>query len=187
MTYADLFSRPEGEKHEIYGGELVITQSPLPRHSKTQGALRRFVGGPYDDDHGFGGPGGWWIFIEVDIELSAHDVVRPDMSGWLRERLPNPGEVRPIRVSPDWVCEVLSPSTTKYDRGIKRSLYHEHGAGHYWIVDPEARLVEVFVRGDETWSLHGTFDESMAVALPPFLEVELPIARLFLPKEVSSE
>ncbi|MEM6789286.1 MAG: hypothetical protein AAF715_17315 [Myxococcota bacterium] len=59
------------------------------------------MGGPFDDDDGHGGPGGWWIFVEVDVALSTHDVVRPDVAGWRRERLRDPGEKRPIEIGPD--------------------------------------------------------------------------------------
>src|SRR5687767_11118517 len=105
-TYADLLALPDDVRAEILDGEIVALPAPRPRHSKPQGALRRFIGGPFDDDDGFGGPGGWWIFVEVDIQLGA-DVVRPDLSGWRRARLPEP-DVRPITVVPDWVCEIVS-------------------------------------------------------------------------------
>lgn len=181
-TYADLLSLDDDVRAEILGGQIVTSPAPLPRHSKSQGALRSFVGRPYDDDDGHGGPGGWWIFVEVDVELGPHDVVRPDLSGWRRERLPDPSNERPIRMAPDWVCEVLSPSTLAVDRNQKRALYHRHGIGHYWIVDPEARLVEVFSHADAGWTLVGTYGDDETVAMPPFVEVEVPIGRLFLPK-----
>jgi len=182
-TYADLLRLGDDARAEILSGRVVTSPpAPLPRHSKSQRAIGSFIGRPYDDDDGHGGPGGWWIFTEVDVELAPHDVVRPDLSGWRRERLADPGEERPIRVAPDWVCEVLSPSTSALDRTEKRDLYHRHGVGHYWIVDPEARLVEVFARADAGWTLVGTFGEADEVAMPPFLEVVVPIGRLFLPR-----
>ena len=186
-TYRDLLRLPEDVWGEVLGGEVVTAPAPLPRHSKSQGALRSFVGRPYDDDDGHGGPGGWWVFVEVDVELTAHDVVRPDLAGWRRERLLDPGTQRPIRVAPDWVCEVLSPSTASRDRNQKRTLYHRHGVGHYWLVDPEARLVEVFAHAEVGWTLVGTYGDEDTVALPPFLEVEVPIGRLFLPRPTDDD
>src|SRR5258708_4967002 len=115
-TYADLQALPEGTRGEVLAGAVVVSPAPLPRHSKAQGVTRRFVGGPFDDDDGRGGPGGWWIFVEVDIALGPHDIVRPDLSGWRRERLSQPGSKRPIDVVPDWACEVLSPATASRDR-----------------------------------------------------------------------
>ena len=113
--YDDLLALPEEVHAEILGGEITTLPAPRPRHSKPQGALRRFIGGPFDDDDGFGGPGGWWIFVEVDVQLG-DDVVRPDLSGWRRERWPEP-DTRPIQVVPDWVCEVLS----RVERGTRQS------------------------------------------------------------------
>lgn len=180
-TYADLAALPEGTRAEVIGGELHTSPAPLPRHSKAEGAIRRFVGGPYDDDDGARGAGGWWNFLEVDVELATHDIVRPDISGWRRDRLPDPGTERPIHVAPDWVCEVLSPSTASLDRGSKRELYAAHRVGHYWLVDPDARIIEVFENADGRWVLVGTYHAGQTAALPPFVEVEIPLGRLFLP------
>src|SRR5262245_18913222 len=116
-TYADLLTLSEDVRAEIIGDEIVTLPAPRPRHSKPQGALRRFIGGPFDDDDGFGGPGGWWIFVEVDVQLGG-EIVRPDLSGWRRDRLPDP-DVRPITVTPDWVCEVISTRYQAHDRVTK--------------------------------------------------------------------
>ena len=186
-TYEDLLNLEEDVRAEVLGGRVVTSPAPLPRHSKSQRALGSFIGRPYDDDDGHGGPGGWWIFVEVDVELEAHEVVCPDLSGWRRARLPDPGSARPIRIAPDWVCEVLSPSTEARDRNQKRALYHRHRIGHYWIVDPEARLVEVFAHAEAGWTLVGTYGDGESVAMPPFLDVEVPIGRLFLPMPAESE
>ena len=87
-TYEDLFALPKDVRAEIVGGEIVTQPAPRPRHLKPQRALGRFIGGPFDDDDGFGGPGGWWIFIDADVALGEH-IVRPDLSGWRREGLPD--------------------------------------------------------------------------------------------------
>lgn len=179
-TYEDLRALPPGERAEILDGEVLLLPAPRPRHSKPRGALRRFIGGPYDDDHGHGGPGGWWIFVEVDVRLG-DEIVRPDLSGWRRERLPNP-DVRPISIVPDWICEVLSESNEAHDRVTKRRLYAEHGVGHYWIVDPDARTLEALTLQDGRWVDAGSFDESSTARVPPFEEIELPVSRIFLPR-----
>lgn len=180
-TYADLLRLPEGVRAEVLGGRMHTSPAPLPKHRKAQGAIRRFVGGPYDDDDGFGGPGGWWIFVEVDVQLTPHDVVRPDLSGWRRARLRDPGDKRPIEVAPDWVCEILSPTTARHDRVTKRDLYARHRVGHYWIVDVDARTLEVFELQQGKWVLAGNFDDTATARVAPFEEVELAVARLFLP------
>ena len=180
-TYDDLLSLPEDVHAQILGGELVVSPSPLPRHSKSQGSMRRFIGGPFDDDDGHGG---WWIFVEVDVRLATHDIVRPDLAGWRRERLPRPGNARPIDVVPDWICEVISPRTAALDRVKKRALYARHGVGHYWMVDPEARTLEL---DGGRWVEVGAWDESARVRIPPFAELELELGRLFLPRDADGE
>jgi Uma2 family endonuclease len=179
-TYQDLRALPEDVRAEIIAGEISTLPSPRPRHSKSQGALRNFIGGPYDDDDGYGGPGGWWIFIEVDIQLGP-DVVRPDLAGWRRARLPQP-DVRPITVAPDWICEVLSPANEAHDRVTKRRIYAEHGVAHYWIVDPDARTLEALTLENGRWVDAGSFDDQAQARIAPFTEVMLPVGRLFLPR-----
>jgi Uma2 family endonuclease len=186
-TYDDLLAFPEDVRAEIFDGQIVVSPSPLPRHSKAQGSMRRFIGGPFDDDDGHGGPGGWWIFVEVDVRLAPHDVVRPDLAGWRRERLPRPGNVRPIDVVPDWICEVISPSTAAVDRVKKRALYARHGVGHYWMVDPEARTLEALELDGDRWVEVGAWDESAVVRIPPFAALELELGRLFLPRDADGE
>lgn len=180
--YEDLFTLPEGTRSEIVRGVIETSPAPLPRHAKVQGTLRSFIGSPFDDDDGRGGPGGWWILLEVDVRLSPHDIVRPDLSGWRRERLIDPWDQRPIDTRPDWVCEVLSPSNAAYDRVTKRRLYAEHGVPFYWIVDPEEATLEALALRDGSWVDVGTYDETAIVRVPPFEAIELEEGRLFAPR-----
>jgi len=181
-TYADLLALPDEVRAEILAGQVVTAPAPLPKHSNAQRALGRFIGGPFHDDDGHGGPGGWWIFVEVDVAFGPHDVVRPDVAGWRRERLPRPAEQRPIEVTPDWICEILSPSTSARDRVTKRDLYAAHGVSHYWIVDVDARTLEAFSLHEGRWMLEGNFDESATARIRPFDAIDLDLGRLFLPR-----
>ena len=181
-TYADLEALPEDVRAELIGGQIVALPAPLPRHSKVARALGRFIGGPFDDDDGHGGPGGWWIFPEVDVQLGA-EVVRPDVSGWRRGRLLDPGDIRPITVAPDWVCEVLSPSNEAHDRVYKRNLYAGAGVGYYWLINPAERVLEALALRDGAWGELGAYDDTAtAVRIEPFQQVELDVGRLFLPR-----
>lgn len=180
-TYDDLLALPEDVKAEIIDGVVITQHAPLPRHSKVQGSLRRFIGGPFDDDDGFGGPGGWWILLEVDVRLAPHRIVRPDLTGWRRERLPEPWEVRPIDTRPDWVCEVVSPSNAAADRVRKSRLYAESGVPFYWIVDPAERTLEALRLEEGRWVDAGRFDGTSAARVPPFEAIELDVGRLFPP------
>jgi Uma2 family endonuclease len=182
-TYADLLAFPEHVRAEILAGEIVTTPAPLPRHLRVQRSAGRFIGGPFDDDDGHGGPGGWWIFAEIDIALGPHSVVRPDLAGWRRERLPKPGSVRPIEIVPDWVCEVISRSTAARDRVYKRELYARSGIPYYWMIDPDQRVLEALMLRDGGWVEVGAYDDASVARIAPFEAIELEVGRLFLPKD----
>jgi Uma2 family endonuclease len=181
-TYRDLLELPDDVRAEIVAGEIVALPSPLPRHSRVQRALSRQIGGPFDDDDDRGGPGGWWILLEVDIQLSATDIVRPDMSGWRRDRLPDPWDARPIDVVPDWVCEVLSASNAAHDRVTKRSLYAQYGVRYYWLVDPLERTLEALRLEGPRWLEIGSYDDTSVSRIEPFEAIELEVGRLFPPR-----
>lgn len=185
-TYDDLRRLPDDVRAEVVSGSIVTMPSPRPRHSNVQGSMRRFIGGPFHDDDGFGGPGGWWIFVDVDVQLGSHDIVRPDIVGVRRERLANP-DVLPLPIIPDWICEVLSPSNEPHDRVTKKNLYARYGVHFYWIVDPSARILEAFELRNGLWTNIGSYDENDTPRIAPFDAVELPIARIFLPRSAVSE
>ena len=105
------------------------------------------------------------------MALGPHDIVRPDLAGWRRHRLPDPGDRRPIDVVPDWVCEILSPSTSRRDRVTKRNLYAEHGIPSYWIIDADTRTLEAFELSDKRWVLAGAYDEAAVARIAPFEEI----------------
>lgn len=182
-TYDDLLALPSDVRAEVIDGQIVTAPAPLPRHSRVQRAAARFIGGPFDDDDGRGGPGGWWIFVEVDVRLGPHDVVRPDLAGWRRERFPRPGAVRPIDVSPDWVCEISSPSTAAQDRVHKRALYARSNIPHYWLCDPEARVLEALTLREGVWVEAGVYGDGTVARIPPFEAIEFEVGRLFLPRD----
>src|SRR5262249_34896002 len=94
---------------------------------------------------------------------------------------------RPLRIVPDCVCEILSPSTGARDRVTKRQLYARHGVGHYWLVDPVSRTLEALELRSGTWVDAGTFDETAMARIAPFDAIELPVGRLFLPRAPQTE
>ena len=185
-TYADLQALPEDTRAEIVHGAILTQPAPLPRHAKAQGALRRFLGGPFDDDDGFGGPGGWWILLEVDVQLATHQVVRPDLAGWRRAHLPSPWDERPITTRPDWICEVVSPSNAAMDRVTKRRLYAEHGVPFFWIVDPAEGTLEALRLEAGAWVEAAVLDGTAVARIPPFEAIELAVGRLFAPPPVTT-
>jgi Uma2 family endonuclease len=83
-----------------------------------------------------------WLQSPISGMKGLPTIARPDLAGWRRERLPNPWDVRPIEVVPDWICQVTSTSNAGYDRVTKRELSALYGVSHYWIADPVARTLE---------------------------------------------
>lgn len=119
---------------------------------------------------GHGGPGGWRMLVKPELHLGG-DVLVPDIAGWRADDL-EPGALRgaAAEIVPDWVCEVLSPSTAAYDRTEKRAKYLRHGVGYLWLVDPVERFIEAFEAhtGERAWRLVGTFADGAPAHLAPF-------------------
>lgn len=164
-TYADLEAVPPHFVAEIIDGELVVHPRPAPPHAVASNALADEVTGPFQK--GRGGPGGWVFMGEPELHFGP-EVVVPDLAGWRRERLPAMPGTAYVEVAPDWVCEVISRSTEKHDRGAKRHIYAEAGVAYLWMLDPLARLLEGFSLAEGKWVLAGTFSESDDVSAAPF-------------------
>lgn len=173
--YEDLLRLPEHVTGEILNGELHTQPRPSSRHSMVESAMARDLGAPFGS--GRGGPGGWVILVEPEVHLGPHVLV-PDLAGWRRERLPIVPEGY-IDIAPDWICEILSPSTARKDRAIKLPLYGQLGATHAWLVDPAAKTVEVLRYGDDHWLLLGSFGEDDSMRAEPFDAVAIELALLW--------
>lgn len=173
---------PETVVAEIIGGELLAMPRPHRQHVHAASALGEELGPPFR--RGRGGPGGWVILDEPELRVgSLPDIVIPDLAGWRRERIPADflaGTEPPfITLAPDWVCEVLSPSTERVDRGRKLDLYRREGVAHVWLVSPALQTLEVLRRHDLGWLLVATFEGNSAVRAEPFDAVELDLAALW--------
>lgn len=164
-TYADLCAIPAHLVAEIINGTLYTHPRPSPRHARASSLLGGKLIGPFDE--GSDGPGGWWILDEPECHLG-FDIVVPDLAGWRRERLPKLPEGAYFDISPDWVCEVLSPGTAKLDRVEKMPLYARQGVSHIWLIDPIERTLEVFENTPNGWLLLGAFENDDAVSIAPF-------------------
>jgi Uma2 family endonuclease len=175
-TYEDLRAVPEPLVAEILFGELVTHPRPAPPHASAASALGGALTPPFQ--FGRGGPGGWVILDEPELHLGEHVVV-PDLAGWRREHLPTMPETAWIEVAPDWVCEVLSPSTERYDRGDKRIIYAEAGVSHLWHIDPVLRMLEVFELKAGKWLLLDVFRDNAEVAAQPFADPSFPLGLLW--------
>lgn len=105
--------------------------------------------------------------VEPELHLGPHVVV-PDIAGWRVERLTPFPETAFIETPPDWLADILSPSTQAIDRTDKLAIYAESGVGHCWYVDPIARTLEVFALTGNKWLLENAFKDADPVTAPPF-------------------
>lgn len=175
-TYADVLAAPDHLVAELIDGTLETHPRPAPRHGLAANLLGYELTGPFD--RGRGGPGGWVFIVEPELHLGS-SVVVPDLAGWRRETLPAIPDTPYLTVRPDWVCEILSPSTEHLDRGRKRDVYAEAGVGHLWLLDPRIRFLEAFALAAGRWLLSGTAKSGSEVRLPPFDAVGFALDDLF--------
>ena len=182
-SYDDLKRLPDHVVGEILAGELIVSPRPASPHARASSVLGADLTAPFDrQGSGAGGPGGWWILDEPELHFG-EDVVVPDLAGWRRERLPRLPSVPAFELPPDWVCEVLSPSTAQVDRGRKMPVYARVNVPHLWLLDPIVRSLEVYRRRDDGWLLVATHTGDERVRAEPFDAVELELARWWLPTE----
>ncbi len=175
-TYEDVLSAPEHKVAEILDGELFLSPRPAPRHSV---AASRLMGALVPFEDGQGGPGGWWILFEPELHFG-DNVVVPDLAGWRRERMPAIPDAAFFTLAPDWVCEVLSPSTERIDRGRKLRIYAGAGVAHAWFVNPVERTLEVLRLRDGAWTIVAVCSGSDTVRVEPFDAIELALGRLWV-------
>ncbi len=179
-TYEDLLALPEHLVGELINGELIVSPRPAMRHLLAVDGLGDDLRGPFGRDPS--GPGGWWIVSEAELHLG-RDVLVPDLAGWRRERMPLPPDAPFVEIAPDWVCEVLSPSTEAVDRKLKLPKFGAAGIPHAWLVNPIARTLEAYERQADRWSLVATFSNDDRARIVPFDAIELDLARLWLPED----
>ena len=177
--YAELEALPENLTGEIINGQLYTQPRPTTPHALVESGLAMDIGSAYH--RGRGGPGGWWILVEPEIHFVRDaEVLVPDLAGWRRERMPRLPRDQRIEVIPDWVCEILSPSTARKDRMTKMPVYARYGVAYLWLVDPLARTLEAFALREGRWTVMGLFQEQEAVSVEPFQEIALELGALWM-------
>jgi len=146
-TYQDLLSLPESptRRHEILAGKLYVTAAPRVNHQRVVldlGAMMHTLARGHELGEVVVGP----VAVHVHDEM----VFMPDLVFVRAERMHILDPEGDIHGVPDLVVEVLSASTRSYDRNLKRKHYMDSGVPELWLIDIEARAVEVWrVRADE--------------------------------------
>ncbi|MCA9701774.1 MAG: Uma2 family endonuclease [Myxococcales bacterium] len=176
-TYDDVLAAPAHMVAEVLAGELHLQPRPAIAHALATSALGEELGPPFK--RGKGGPGGWWIVDEPELHLGG-DILVPDLGGWRRATMDGFGQTQAyVETRPDWVCEVLSPSTEKIDRAIKLPIYAREQVGHAWLVNPLLRTLEVLRLVDGRWTNLGTYRDDEVVQAEPFEAFALELAVLW--------
>ena len=165
-------SLPKGTRAELIDGELFMSPSPKRLH---QNAVLRLVRRLADfiESRGLGA-----VFVApFDVHLPSGDIVEPDILFITKANL---GIVQDwVRGAPDLVVEVLSPDGLERDRFVKRGLYAENGVPEYWIVDADAKTIEVFSLRDGKYVPNGYFENDDVLVSPLLSEFNLPVADVF--------
>jgi Uma2 family endonuclease len=176
--YDRLAALPEGLTGEILNGRLHTQPRPAGPHARAESVLQIEIGGPFD--RGRGGPGGWWILVEPEVHFVRDaEVCVPDLAGWRRERLSVIPRDQRFETVPDWLCEILSPSTESKDRQVKMPIYARYGVGFVWLVDPLQRSLEAYRLEQGSWTSVGTWRADATAAIPPFDALSLDLIALW--------
>jgi Uma2 family endonuclease len=176
-TYEDLVALPDNLVAEIVDGELHASPRPAPRHAVAYAGVTALLHPAFDS--GRNGPGGWWILAEPELHLGS-DVLVPDLAGWRRTRMPHMPETAYFPLAPDWICEILSPSTASLDRAKKLAIYAREGIGHAWLMDPIARTLEVLRLEGGRWTILVTHAGDDTVRVEPFEAIEFSLGQFWV-------
>jgi Uma2 family endonuclease len=174
-TYEDVLSAPDNKAAEILDGELVLSPRLAPRDSV---ACSHLIGALGTFNHR-DGPGGWWILHAPEFHFRG-DVLVPNICGWRRERMPVMADLPFFSLAPDWICEVLSPSTERIERTRKLRIYAAAGVAHAWLVKPAEQMLEVLRLRDGAWTIVAVCGDFDVVRVEPFEAIELALERLWV-------
>ncbi|MCR2831025.1 Uma2 family endonuclease [Acidithiobacillus ferrooxidans] len=176
--YEDLIGLPDNVVGEIIAAQLYVHPCPAPAYARAGSVLGNKVVTPFDQGEG-GGPGGWWILDEPELPLSEDIFVRTSPAG-VGERMPALPKTAWFEMSPNWVCEVLSPATARTDRVLKVPRYAAAGVADCWLIDPDARTLEAYANQDGRWLLLGTWGGDDVASIDPFAAISLSLSSLWL-------
>ena len=178
-TYEDLLKVPDHLVAEIVDGELYTTPRPASPHVRAVSVIGQELGLFDRQPKGSGAPGGWWILFEPELHLG-EDILVPDLAAWRRQRMPVIPNVAYFTLAPDWVCEVVSPTTGRLDRVRKMPAYAREGVPHLWLVDPLLRTLEVCRLDGGRWLVATTHGGTERIRPEPFDAIEIDLSEWWL-------
>lgn len=169
----------EDSRYEIIHGEIVPKALPSMDHSEAAHYSAFALTRRFDRKQGGRWPGGWWFRPELHVQYDSGEVFCHDYVGFRRENHARLPREWPAKIRPDWVCEVLSPGHKKRDRVDKWQVLFRAGMPHYWLVDPEERVLEVYKWTPTGYTVVLTATSGDVIRAEPFDVVELRASVLF--------
>lgn len=173
-NYADYLQWPEEQRWELIDGEPYAMTAPQRLHQDIVFELGRQVGNYLQGKtcKGYTAPFDVRLPRKDEADADVETIVQPDLSVICD---PSKLDKQGCRGAPDWIIEVLSPSTVLKDMNTKRGLYQQHGVQEYWLIHPEERWLMVYTRDEQgRYGQPGVFgmDETTAVQLFPDLSID---------------
>ena len=167
VTYQDVLDAPEHKVAELIHGKLYLMSRPAGPHIYAVSRLSGLLVSSFMPD--IDGPDSWQIYHEPELHLIKDiKVMVPDLAGWKLETMAKPPQDHKFTVMPDWICEVLSPSTRKKDLDLKAPEYAEVGVEHLWMVDPAAQTLQAFELQAGEWAQIADLKNNDTVCVSPF-------------------
>lgn len=170
---------PDTMVAEIIDGELVVSPRPATRHAFAAAEMAADLLPGFHGTEARSGPGGWWILPEPELHF-ADDVLVPDLAAWRCGRMSTVPDTPAIILAPDWVSEIISPSSVRHDRIVKMRCYAREGVSWVWLVDPIARTLEIFRLESDRWTVVSSHAGDEVVRVEPFAGVEIRLGRWWL-------
>jgi Uma2 family endonuclease len=179
-TLRDIEAMPDQERLELIDGQIVPKAQPGGEHSHAFVSVLRQLIEPFLRPFQPDDTGGWWILPEVSVYYPNMDrVLIPDIAGWRRALHPERPKGYPVKVRPDWVCEISHTTWQKDTTTVLETLQVE-GVPHYWLLDVERRNLIVFELKDGKYiAAQNLFADNGRARIRPFDAVELEVAALF--------